>query len=254
MKKALLPILILLLCGGHASAQGDRGTKFGFRISPGVSWFNPDMKDVENGLRGNFGFGAMADIALMDNIALSTGLGGSFNGGSLKFPKHAVPVKDTSQGGGNAYLNEAIYKLRYVKVPLTFKGMTNEIGHMRYFLEFGGSLAFNYHARLDMKNVTISGGDFEKQEDYPIKRMVRTFRATMVIRAGFEYNISGSTNLVASVTFDNGLSNTFNPNEVPTFVSNSDNLPKRDDNNELMPSDDMKAITNAITINAGVLF
>ncbi|MFB6257867.1 MAG: porin family protein [Flavobacteriales bacterium] len=253
MKKACFPLLIALLWTSALTAQSERGSKYGFRLSTGVAWLNPDMSDVGNKARGAFGFGATVDLPLTSNLALSTGLGGNFTGGTLKFPQHAVPVRDTSKSS-NAFINEGVYKLRYVKAPLTFKGMTNKIGHLRYFLEFGGSLAYNYYARLDMKNVQITGSSFEKQEDYPIKGMVRNLRVTMVIRAGAEYNISGSTNLAFSATFDNGLTNTFNPKEAPTFVANSNNLPKRDDNGDLMGSDKMKAVANSITVDVAVLF
>ncbi len=254
MKKAFLSILTVLLFTSLLTAQGDRGTKFGFRVSPGVSWFNPDMSDVSGSPRLSFGFGAMADIPLMSNIALSTGLGGNFVGGTMKFPKHAIPVADPKAVDGNYYLNKGTYKLRYVKVPLTFKGMTNKIGHLRYFLEFGGSMAFNYYARMDYNGTPVNEPDFET-EDYPIKRMVRAFRATMLIRAGAEYNMTGSTNLVLSLTFDNGLTNTFNPDKTPTYVADSDNRPL-DDNQDGKPdpSDDMSAIVNDIKINVGVLF
>lgn len=256
MKKAFLPILLFVLSTNLLFAQSDRGTKFGFRISPGVSWFNPDMKDVGAGPRLSFGFGAMADLPIMSNIALSTGLGGNFVGGKMEFPKHAVPVREDINGP-NAFLNEATYKLRYVKVPITFKGMTNKIGHMRYFLEFGGSIAFNYYARLNMDN-TKTTGSFETRDDYPIKRMVRPFRATMVIRAGAEYNMTGSTNLVMGLTFDNGLTNIFDPDNVTTYEAiggSGDNSGKvKRDGGKPIPSDDMSAIVNDIKINVGVLF
>ncbi len=260
MKKAFLPLLIVLMWSSSLDAQSDRGMKFGFRLSPGVSWFNPDMKNVNSSPRLSFGFGAMADIPLLDNIALSTGLGGNFVGGTMKYNDHAVPVLDTTGRGinKNVYLGKATYKLRYVKIPLTFKGMTNQIGHMRYFLEFGGSMGFNYLARMDIKDQTASqnGNADISQEDYPIKRMVRTFRFNMLIRAGAEYNISGSTNLVFGLTYDNGLTNTFNPKDAPTFEVGSgdrDGRPLIDDG-EPVSGGDMSAIVNDIKINVGVLF
>lgn len=257
MKKASLAFLLVLLTSSLLTAQ-DRGTKFGFRISPGVSWFNPDMKNVNSTPRLSFGFGAMGDIALLDNIVLSTGLGGNFVGGTMKFNDQAVPVLDTADMGisNNVYLGKATYKLRYVKVPITFKGMTNQIGHMRYFVEFGGSMGFNYLARMDIKDQTPTGNASVAQEDYPIKGMVRSFRFNMLIRAGTEYNLSGETNLVLGLTYDNGLTNTFNPNNVPTFTEGSGNREGKPliEDGELVPGDDMKAIINDIKINVGVLF
>jgi hypothetical protein len=260
MKKAILPLLIALLWISTASAQSERGMKFGFQVSPGVSWFNPDMKKVGSSPRLSFSFGAMADIPLMNNIALSTGLGGNFVGGTMKFDDPVVPVLDTTGRGidNNLYLGEATYKLRYVKIPLTFKGMTNQIGHLRYFIEFGGSMGFNYLARMDIDGEDL--GDHrisqEEEKDYPIKRMVRTFRFNMLIRAGAEYNISGSTNLIFGLTYDNGLTNTFNPNNIPTFQNTDNNnvLPDIDDKNKPISGGDMSAIVNDIKINVGVLF
>lgn len=260
MKKAFLPLLVLLLTSSLLMGQ-DRGNKFGFQVSPGVSWFNPDMKNVNNTPRLSFSFGAMADIPLLDNVAFSTGLGGNFVGGTMKFNDQAVPVLDTAGKGidDNVYLGKATYKLRYVKVPLTFKGMTNKIGHLRYFIEFGGSMGFNYLARMDIKESRTSeeGDPNITEEDYPIKRMVRTFRFNMLIRAGAEYNISGETNLIFGLTYDNGLTNTFNPDNVPTFSEGSGEdrkgRPLRE-KGELVSAEDMNAIANDIKINVGVLF
>lgn len=249
MKKVFLTLFIALLTGYSVSAQ-DRGTKFGFQVSPGVSWFNPDMDGIEsNKPRISFGFGAMADIPLMENIALSTGLGGNFNGGTMRYNDSlAIPVSDTGKANPS-FVSEGTYKLRYVKVPLTFKGITNEIGHMRYFLEFGGSLGFNYYARMDLDGKK-SANDME---DHPIKRKVRTFRATMLIRAGGEYNMTGSTNLVFGLTFDNGITRTFNPNEAHSFRGDGDGY-IRDGDGELISEGGVKAITNSISVNLGVLF
>jgi hypothetical protein len=103
-------------------------------------------------------------------------------------------------------------KLRYVEVPLTMKLMTSEIGYMRYFGQIGFSAGFNVRAKadqdvpvLDMTGAYTTG--FGTLEDEDIKDNVNGFKSGLIIGAGLEYNFSGTTALLAGITYNNSFTN-----------------------------------------------
>ncbi len=258
MKKITAVFVVLLLLSQTGKAQ-DKAMKFGFQVSPGVSWIKPDMKGVDNGSPGfAFEFGAMADIQLTDNIALSTGLGGEFNGGQLKFNDVAVPLPGYDDLDSAVFPSTATYNMRYVKIPLTFKGKTNQIGYMTYFLEFGGAAGFNFRSRMSIKNPVSRSNEEIETEDIDVSKPLRVVRFSMVIRAGVEYNLSGNTSLVLGATFDNGLTNTFsknNSNKFEVYEADGKGYPKvNNSTGDRIKGEAFNAITNAISLNVGVLF
>ncbi|MFB6307566.1 MAG: outer membrane beta-barrel protein, partial [Flavobacteriales bacterium] len=153
MKKSYLIGGIFILICNILPAQDDEEEKreyiFGFEVNPGVSWFNPDSRDIKSdGSVLSFGFGATVEKKLTENISFTSGIGAVFNGGKLKYPDVRINKdnNDTIRG-----IAKSAFKNKYVNIPFRFKGKTNQIGYITYFLEFGGSLGINYKARMDWK-------------------------------------------------------------------------------------------------------
>ena len=62
---ALTSILLLLAQTGNAQ---QKPFKFGFKLSPALSWLSPDVDDYKyNGTSFSFAWGFVADITLRDN-------------------------------------------------------------------------------------------------------------------------------------------------------------------------------------------
>ncbi len=213
---------------------------------------NPDTKGVDNSSsKLAFGFGATGDIKMADNIYFSTGLGGYFNGGGLKY--NDIVVKVEEQENDTIMTRESDYNLKYIKIPLTFKGKTNEIGYMTYFVEFGGSLGINYRARQDI-NAPLSTGSSEiDTKDLDVSDKTNFLRLSMIISGGFEYNLSGNTSVLVAATFDNGLTNVFNKNDVTTYQADENGKPKKE-NGDLVGGPDLESVANTISLRVGILF
>jgi hypothetical protein len=194
-----------------------------------------------------------------DNYAIGTGLSVMSNGGQIEYLRQYTNTEGT-------FITQTTrdYNLKYVEVPLTLKLRTNEIGYMTYWFQFGLGLGVNIDARADeeiefLYQQTSTGWSNEPSEVTLPKRIIndkepmsgdiRTFRTSLIIGAGVEYNLSGSTGIVGGITFNNGFSNVIKRDGV-----------KQDDTGapifEAGEPDtfDLRAITNHLGFTLGILF
>jgi hypothetical protein len=159
--------------------------------------------------------------------------------------------------------------LKYLEVPLTLRLRTNEIGYIKYWVQVGMGLGFNIRARgndeIIHQNINIGTQElpnwepaYEEVIDYTganalenvdIDDDVRLFRTSLIAGGGIEYNLSGDVSLVAGLIFNNAFSNVLrgegvtSPNGVPSLYDN------------LQPETfKMKAISNALSLQVGILF
>ena len=202
----------------------------GLYVSPIISWLKPDSKTVEkDGSRFGFGFGIPVDFNFSKNFALSTGINFQNVGGSLKF-LDSVPQ---FQAVDSIYVlkpgSVVKYKTQFIEIPISFKGKTNEIGYITYFLKAGISPCFRFKAKGD---VTVNSGD-------DIKAEVAAFNMGYHIAGGIEYSLGGSTKLLVEAIFTNGLTN----------FSKAETIDKP--NGELKRE---KVVMNSIGLRVGILF
>ena len=188
MKKATAACALALICALGTStttnAQDGKSTRFGLLAAPHMAWFKSDTKGLSNdGSVVGFKFGLMGDfmIGANQNYAFSTGL--------YYMVTTGVKVKPDDGSGKGSEL-----KLSYVQLPLTMKLKTNEIGYMTYYGQIGADLGLNTSAKVDGEDVSDA---------------INTFRAGLVVGAGFEYNFSGNTSLMVGITYNNGLTNLY---------------------------------------------
>jgi opacity protein-like surface antigen len=170
----------------------------GLSFSPILSWVKTDNKSVEtDDKRLSFGYGAFIDYNFTDNFSLSTGINVNELGGKLKYNDSLIfeyeGNKDTLSSGVRV-----LYKTRYVEIPISIKGKTNEIGYLTYFMKAGISPMFRWKASGD-----IEGQD--EIENVNIKEEVRLFNLAFHVGAGFEYSLGGNTSLITEVVYYNGL-------------------------------------------------
>ena len=193
----------------------------------------------------------MFDIALSDeNYYLSTGLNLSTIGGKLKYPDLAYPVADSLSIFAQGTSSDN-YNLSYVEIPILLKMRTNEIGYLRYFGQFGLGAGVNTKSRRAYK--TSYGTSTLSDDDIDISDDIRLFRFGLVIGLGAEYNLTGNTNAVLSINYNNGFSNVFNRNYYEldetdnTVVLNDDGLTAKS-------GPKWKAVSNNLSISIGVFF
>jgi hypothetical protein len=267
MKKIIL-VTLVAICTTAAIAQ-TKAWKIALHADPNVSWLKPNNNDVDaGGAKLNFGFGISIDRMFTENYAIATGIQIFNTGGVLNYYR-----TDSATNKTNTTINypsiadlNRTYKLKYLEVPLTLRLRTNEIGYFTYWVQAGIGLGFNIKARaddeIDHKKIQIvkdgpwiEAGDQvidnvgnEAKEDEIINDEIRLFRTSLIIGGGVEYNLSGDVSAVAGVIFNNAFSNVIKSEGVE---SNNGEPSVKGNNHQTF---DMKAISNALSLQVGILF
>jgi len=265
--REILLVLLALTVIGQASAQEDdyRKFKFGFKIDPNVSWMSPKTNEMTSeGALGRFSFGLNADVMFSDKYAFGTGVSIMGNGGVLRYLDTEFRDNDPTE-----YIvrRERKYRLKYVEVPLTFKLRTEEIGYMTYWGQFGLGLGFMTRATgdeslsflgqrdADAANWVFPGDEAWKpkedveDEDLDISDDLVPVRASLIVGAGVDYSLSGTTALMFGLTYNNGFTNVLKGNGIQ---QDDDGAPVFESGE--VKNFELKSISNHLMLTAGILF
>jgi opacity protein-like surface antigen len=199
MKKATLIILVLtFLCVLSASSQ-QKPFVFGFKAGPNIGWMKPDAQGYESdGIKGGFSWGFIADFFLMENYGIATGFDVIFLNSGLKMPHMEVDSGETLTGTLHRK-----YKLKYIQIPITLKMQTKEMGKFRIYGQIGLGTGFLIGAKADDEFIQNTGETTNTEND--IYDDISFIRSSLILGAGVEYSLGGSTNLLAGFSFDNGF-------------------------------------------------
>ena len=199
MKKATLIILVLtFVCVLSANSQ-QKPFVFGFKAGPNIGWMRPDVQGYESdGIKGGFSWGFIADFFLMENYGIATGFDVIFMNSGLKMPHMEVDGTDTLTGTLNRK-----YKLKYIQIPVTLKMRTKEMGKFRIYGQIGLGTGFLIGAKADDEFTPDSGETTNTEND--IYDDISFIRSSLILGAGVEYSLGGSTNMLAGFSFDNGF-------------------------------------------------
>jgi hypothetical protein len=140
---------------------------------------------------------------------------------------------------------EHTFKINYLEFPLSLKLKVNEIGYTTFFAQFGFAPSVLYRTKAKWKGQRVDGSGIfttdyylnnakntTNQEFDAYRDDIRFYRIAMIVGAGMEYRFSGTTALVVSFRFNNGLNNIFADDREPKA----------------------NGINNFIALNAGLLF
>ncbi len=208
IKKIGLFIAIILFIGMQYSEAQTKAFRFGFKISPTVSWLKVNTEGYEsNGSAGGFGWGLLTDISLTDNYFIKTGVGMSFLNGNLIFKDDYEYTDDNQEQTSYGATIERKYLTKYLEIPLIIKMKTNQFGKLSYFGEFGLETGIRLSAkgndRVSPANAELKSFDYSKNLS-DIKE-VNLFKETLIFGAGVEYYIDESTSLIGGMQFGNGI-------------------------------------------------
>lgn len=194
MKKIILILISLFFFGNIFAQQAISG---GLYIGPTMSWMSTDSKVADTkGMKFGYNFGALVDFNLIDNFAISTGIQFNNLGGNIAYkygftnliPKEGAVIDTVFPG------TKIKYNLNYIGVPVSFKGKTNEIGYMTYFLKAGVTPLIN------IKTL----GSFGENEKLMLKE-INLFNVGWHIGGGIEYSLSGNTRILVEILYTGGL-------------------------------------------------
>jgi hypothetical protein len=243
MKKLLLVILLSPFV--LQAQETNRKVRFGMKVAPLFSWIKQDFDlnsagisdayEVDGGgLRLGFNWGPQVEIILNETFLISTGVDISYSTGKL-----------TGRARKSLSLNydfDQIYKMRFVELPFMIKGRTKEIGHMRYFMNFGLSAGFRYKASTEFTEEI--GGEETTTTNTNSNESINLFRGALLVGGGVEYNLSENTSLVVSLIFNNGLTNILKDQQKTGALSIADDF------NFVRE----RGINNHMMLNVGILF
>lgn len=183
MKKILAFVAVAAFVWNTASAQEDDTKKkfrAGLKFSVQPSWFqsgDPNTTKLKTGF--GYGFGLVTDFRLSDVIYFSTGIGGDFEGGTIKYRDDGysptgnntdkfycsyildnsnafVELKDNTDAGNYAQDGSSMYilssrkiKTTHITIPISLKMLTKELSGFRYFGQFGGDIGIRAAAKAE---------------------------------------------------------------------------------------------------------
>ncbi len=198
MKRITIFIFFLFFIGTSIYAQDYAKWRFGLKASPNISWFNPEIRELEYD-KTSFGFsyGMIGDRHFSESYAISSGLFITQHGGQISFQENVHEVDGNS-------LKKRLYKLQYVDLPFVIKMRTREIGYFTYYGQFGASLGYNIRAKADDEYYNNPN-----ETDVDIIDVTHLFKGSLIMGAGAEYSLLGNTAIVIGLYYNNGFTNPF---------------------------------------------
>jgi len=181
--------------------------KGGIMISPSVGWLQSSIDDprvnkiTSPNAQIGFAYGLVGDFFFNNNYGID--INPRYNGFNEQFT-YTPDINKT-------YSVDRTVHLQYIEVPVTLKMRTNEVGYMKYFAQIGIMPAVKIGGKLDLTE--YSGGTVTNSFtglNNTNNNDLNLFMLYSVIGLGAEYNLGGSTNIVGSITWNNGFTNVWN--------------------------------------------
>ena len=268
--RKILVLLILVVSVNEVWAQDQavgpktrKRFKMGFQVSPSVDFFAPSTDGVDlHKAKAKFGYGMVAELAFTNNYAFVFGIEHKLAGASLDFKQASVngegaryiPLDDTTR----FELQTRLYRFDYVNVPLTLKLMTNEIGYFTYFGQFGADISVLANAKFkDEGNLYSTDSTFVNQTvDFTSRYKHSSFiNVKLRIGVGAEWNFSGNTSLVFSVSYHNGFIDLMKDANEDRIASDEGlYLDKDTDFKDSTTPFELIANLHHVALNVGILF
>lgn len=219
MRKLPLIALLSMMCFSVLAQDAAVGPKqrrkfrLGLNIAPAVDFFTTNTTGVEaDAVRFKFGAGVMGEYAITNNYAFAFGLEWKGAGAALAYENAYYMSQQDMTKGETFRLMSRNYRNDYINIPVTMKLMTNEIGYFTYFAQVGADLSVLVSSKaldngaflsLDtLGSVILTDQEIDYRDVYS-----QTSFANVRLRVGVgaEWNFSGNTSLVFSLTYHHGF-------------------------------------------------
>lgn len=250
--------VFFFLVAGFLQVYSQNDFRFGFQLSPQVTWLSTDDTKV-NGSGPNLGLKAsvIGHYFFRENYAIVTGIGFGFNqGGELLYDIGGNFLPDSKLSDNR--LNDKAsptpplpdgvkirYRVQHVEIPLSLYLRTKEFGYFRYFFEAPRFvLGIRSQARGAIVGVNVSS---EKEN---IQKDIAPFNFSWGFGGGVEYSLGESTALVAGLFYENGTADITKDNGQ-RYIKGKD-----DQGNDIYTkqTETVKTALRGITLRFGVIF
>jgi hypothetical protein len=200
---------LMLASTSIANAQEFSKVEVGLQFSPLIGWMNTEQQFMTGGSIGlGYEYGINTIFNFKPNIGLSTGLFINQQGAKLTYDRVLQDPDDAT-----FILIDDKYNFRpnlmYVRIPLTLKMITNEIGYMRYYGLFGPDISILASSRMRFSGTSsrpLQDLTFEEQS-YKLGGAFNPLRLGLVVGGGVHYSIAGTTSLVFGIQYNNSFVN-----------------------------------------------
>lgn len=188
-----------------------RKFRMGLNIAPAVDFFTTNTTGISaDAVRFKFGAGLMAEYAITNNYAFAFGLEWKGAGAALAYENAYYKSQQQGTEEQTFRLMSRNYRNDYINIPITMKLMTNEIGYFTYFAQVGADLSVLVSSKaldngafvdttgaINPNTIEIDYRDVYNQSSFGNVRLR--------VGAGAEWNFSGNTSLVLSITYHHGF-------------------------------------------------
>ena len=232
MKKLIILIIVTIVIALtnniYAQKKNKSNFQLGAKMSPNISWLNANAQDFSgDGTSARFSWGFIADFQFAEKYFFSSGFNVTSTGGKIVYPYKS----DSLLGSLHRSIN-----VRYVEFPLSVKMKTRQFGYLTYFGQIGLGLGMRLSAKANDDFYPNGSSTANSKNDIKIEDEINFLRLSMILAAGVEYNLGGSTSIFGALTFNNGFTNILNyKNNITPFV-------------------DADASSNSFEITIGILF
>jgi hypothetical protein len=214
-------IIATIISVSLSLAAQQKPFQFGFKVGPNIGWYNTISDNYDNkGADFGASWGFIADIFIMENYSFTTGFDVLYLNGTMSYP-YAYDSDDLLPAEVNGTLTRS-YRTKYIKLPFILTMKTNEIKKLRYFGQIGFGLSILLTARANDEFISDIGGNVITNDKHNIYDELRFTRESLIMGAGVEIPIQGSTYIRVGLVFDNAFINILKgDNTVDSSVKNN---------------------------------
>ncbi|MFA8299217.1 MAG: porin family protein [Hyphomicrobiales bacterium] len=234
MKKILtITCFLLLVFLAKTSNAQYKSIILGFKAAPTVSWIKPESEGYKStGAKIGFSWGLTSEFFIMENYSIQTGFNVAFQYGGLKYADRIYRDANNFEDG----MLTRDYKFQYIQIPICLKMRTRSFNGFKFYGKIGLGTAIRIKAKADDQFVGSVTGQHDKEKNKDITNQTKLLKESLILGAGAEYNLGGSTSLIFGINFDNGFTDILK------------------DQNKVNPDIDNKAIANYLEFNIGLTF
>lgn len=230
MKKLLtIAFVSVFALSSIGQEAADKEFLAGIVLGGSMNFNSSQTNTMKSKVGGDFIVGMAIDWSFSKNFGLSSGLEFDFNSfktsyddGSFIFDyddKNILRKQDV-QNDNESYapynhflLTERKHNNIFLSVPVMLKFQSNYMGYMRYYGKFGVRNSFLLSTRTNNKGVGYNEAfvpsDIAELDKMKSKGVLNFYKGSIGIAGGAEYNITGTTVLVAELGYYYGFTEAF---------------------------------------------
>ncbi|MCS6992125.1 MAG: PorT family protein [Chitinophagales bacterium] len=194
-----IAVVFFLCLSLFTQVWGQDDFQLGITAGPQISWpVAPERGLERTGSYLGYYYGVQLDLFIADNYSFCTGLFLSQVGGKVEFADSVrFGSTDIAYSGGT----ELFIRNQYLEVPFTVRLLSNQVGELRYFAQFGVQGGVRIRSRGDLSSTAFSESKLNFSKD------VSLFNMGLVIGGGIEHELPGVTSAQVGLQFSNGFVN-----------------------------------------------